>query len=74
MANRLSILVLLMSSVAVSAADIPNPLIDYGAFVENVTFVGMVREGRRVSERDFMRMAREPATVILDARSAENSR
>jgi phage shock protein E len=46
-----------------------NPLIDYAGFARNVAEVGAVRETRRVSEADFMRMAGEPGTVVLDARS-----
>jgi hypothetical protein len=46
-----------------------NPLIDYGAFAANVATVAPLRESRRISEAQFMRMAREPGTVVLDARS-----
>ena len=53
-----------------SAAEIPNPLIDYQAFESNVREVGRIRDDRRVTEKQFIRMAREPGTVILDARSA----
>jgi hypothetical protein len=53
-----------------AAAEIPNPLIDYPAFESNVRAVGAIREDRRVTEKQFLRMAREPGTVILDARSA----
>lgn len=55
---------------AAQAAEIPNPLIDYEAFARNVREVGLIREARRVTEKQFIRMAREPGTVILDARSA----
>ena len=47
----------------------PNPLIDYEAFARDVAQVREAREGRRVSEEEFIRMAREPGTVVLDARS-----
>ena len=50
---------------------IENPLIDYGAFQSGVERVGQVREILRLTEREFVRMAKEPSTVILDARSAE---
>jgi hypothetical protein len=52
------------------AADIPNPLIDYPAFLSNAREVGTLREKRRVTEKQFIRMASEPDTVVLDARSA----
>jgi hypothetical protein len=49
---------------------IDNPLIDYGAFQSGVVRVGRVRENLRLTEREFLRMAKDPSTVILDARSA----
>jgi len=62
---------LLMLVCSVSwAEDIPNRLIDYTAFEKQVSSVGAERQGRRLSEADFLRMAAEPGTVVLDARSA----
>jgi hypothetical protein len=61
----------LLSAAAVPAADIPNRLIDYERFRMQVNRVGVQREDHRVTEDTFMRMAQEPDTVILDARSAE---
>lgn len=46
-----------------------NPQIDYATFQKNVQEVGALREARRISEADFIRMASEPNTVVLDARS-----
>jgi hypothetical protein len=46
-----------------------NPLIDYDGFAKSVAEVRQVREQRRISEDEFIRMAREPGTVVLDARS-----
>jgi hypothetical protein len=46
-----------------------NPQIDYQAFARDVADVGAKRESRRVTEEDFIRMSREPGTVVLDARS-----
>lgn len=46
-----------------------NPLIDYDGFARNVQEVRQLRETRRLTEEEFMRMAREPGTVVLDARS-----
>jgi len=45
-------------------------LIDYDAFASSVAEVRTLRESRRLSEADFIRMARAPGTVVLDARSA----
>lgn len=56
---------------AASAAEPPNPLIDYDRFQQNVSVVGAIRESRRVSEEDFIRLGRDPSTVILDARSRQ---
>ena len=49
--------------------NIPNPLIDYTSFLATATEVGRVREARRVSEDRFIKMAAEPGTIVLDARS-----
>ena len=46
-----------------------NPLIDYDGFARNVSEVRALREARRISEADFIRMASEAGTVVLDARS-----
>lgn len=72
MTHRLAAAWLLMSSVlAVHAqsAVATNALIDYNAFAANVAAVAPLREARRVSQEQFLRMAREPGTVVLDARS-----
>jgi phage shock protein E len=71
-AHRLAALLLSMSSVMAAQAQgaaPPNPRIDYGAFAANVAAVAPLRESRLLSEEQFMRMAREPGTVVLDARS-----
>ena len=68
---RTMFLCLLLSSVAACAAEIPNRLIDYPAFERNVEKVGKLRAQRRVTEDEFIRMAADPKTVVLDARSAE---
>jgi hypothetical protein len=61
-------------ALAARAQEIPNRLIDYGAFESQVAAVGKLRESRRVSEPDFIRMSQDPMTVILDARSSEKFR
>jgi hypothetical protein len=48
-----------------------NPMIDYGGFLHGATNVGTLREQRRVPEEQFVRMASEPSTIVLDARSTE---
>ena len=47
----------------------PNPLIDYKGFLENAAKVEKLRNERRVSEADFIRLAAQPGTIIFDARS-----
>ena len=71
MVKTLIALALLSFSGLAAAEDIPNPLIDYNAFQAGVERVGDFREKHRVTEREFVRMSRDRATVILDARSAE---
>ena len=52
-------------------SQIQNPKIDYPGFVQDAHDVAKLREERRVTEEKFMEMAADPATVVLDARSAE---
>ena len=54
---------------AAAPAPIANPQIDYAAFSQNVVAAGELRSQRRLTEEEFMRMAAEPGTVVLDARS-----
>lgn len=63
--------ILLLFAGLASAEDIPNPLIDYAAFQSGVEKVGEVREAHRVTEFEFMLMAGDRSTVVLDARSRE---
>jgi phage shock protein E len=71
MNNKLFAPVMLLFAITTQAEEIPNRLIDYGSFASHVQAVGELRESRRVTEKQFIRMAADPATVILDARSAE---
>jgi len=48
-----------------------NPAIDMPGYLQVSREAAAHRESRRVSEEDFIRMSREPGTVILDARSRE---
>lgn len=67
-----ALLSVLVCSSAVAGSPQPPPrneLIDYDGFEKNVTEVKALRATRRVSEADFIPMAREPGTVVLDARS-----
>jgi 3-mercaptopyruvate sulfurtransferase SseA len=68
--TRLIVALLLVAGGA-RADQALNPLIDYPAFQDNVRLAGELRKDRRVSERQFLRLAADSNTVILDARSAE---
>jgi phage shock protein E len=67
---RLWVCATMLSAVPAFAADIATPLIDYDTFASNVVQVGEFRDSRRVTEAQFIRMAAQPGTVVLDARSA----
>lgn len=49
----------------------PNPQIDYVGFVTRATNLEGTRNVNRVSEEEFIRMMREPGTVVLDARTPD---
>ena len=59
--------------VFVAIADEPpaNPAIDMEGHIRLTLEAAELRESRRVSEEEFLRMSREPGTVVLDARSRE---
>ena len=59
----------LLCAASVCHADPRNALIDYDGFAQDVADVRAIRESRRISEAEFIRMAGEPGTVVLDARS-----
>jgi hypothetical protein len=48
-----------------------NPAIDMPGYLRIAGEAAQHRATRRVSEAEFIRMSREPGTVILDARSRE---
>ena len=71
MKKSLTVSLLCVFAIGSQAAEpIPNRLIDYNAFQADVAKVGRLRETHRISEEEFIRMAAEPHTVVLDARSA----
>jgi len=63
-------LVCLLAQSGNAKAQIPNRLIDYSAFLDNVQQVKTIREARRLTEDRFLQMMSEPGVVVLDARSA----
>jgi rhodanese-like protein len=54
-----------------SAVAQANPAIDMEGYLRVSREAAEHRQSRRVSEEEFIRMSREPGTVILDARSRE---
>ena len=48
-----------------------NPAIDMEGFLRVSLRAAKHRESRRITEEEFARMAREPGTIVLDARSTE---
>ena len=72
---RISLAVLVaglaMTSLAQAQTGGPaaNPSIDMQGFLRVSMQAAEHREARRISEADFIRMSREPGTIVLDARS-----
>ncbi len=50
---------------------IVNPNIDMQGYLKVASEAANYRESRRLTEDDFIRLSREPGTIILDARSRE---
>ena len=59
------------SGVAGADSTIPNPKIDMPAYLKIAAEAAQHRETHRVSEAEFLKMAAEPGTIVLDARSRE---
>ena len=52
-------------------SEVTNPSIDMEAHLRLSMEAAKQRAARRLSEKEFLRMSREPGTVILDARSQQ---
>lgn len=63
------LLLLLTAAMSCHAQDMPNRLIDYALFAQNVSEVSKLRRQHRISEAQFIAMAQQQDVVILDARS-----
>ena len=48
-----------------------NPAIDMDAYLRVSVAAAQHRQPRRLSEAEFIRMSREPGTIVLDARSRQ---
>jgi len=62
---------LLSSSALAQTNELPNRLIDYPGFLSGAAEVGRLRAQHRLTEEQFIKMAAEPDTIVLDARSGE---
>src|SRR5919201_2957884 len=62
---------LLLSLLPALALAQENPAIDMPGYLRIAAEAAEHRAARRLSEEEFMRIAREPHTVMLDARSRE---
>jgi phage shock protein E len=67
-ALRLSLAAVALHAQSAGAAAV-NPEIDMAGFLASAADAAGLRETRRVDEDAFLRMMREPGTVVLDARS-----
>ncbi len=67
----LSSLIILPFGVLLAADPLSNPKIDYAGFAALTSQLASTREANRVSEDEFIRLSKEPGTVILDARSKD---
>lgn len=68
------LLTLLVTNLCGEEAQIPNRLIDYKGFRQDVSKVESMRARRRITEDEFIRMANQPGAIIFDARSGEKYR
>ena len=56
---------------AASPAQLFNPAIDMEGYLRFANEAAAHRETHRVSESEFIRMSRQPGTIVLDARSRQ---
>lgn len=63
-----------IEAAPVTTSNPANPAIDMAGFLKVSMVAAEHRQSHRVSEEEFLRMSREPGTIVLDARSAEKYR
>jgi len=61
-----------MSFASAQKPAIANPAIDMEGYLRAAADAAEHRESRRLTEEEFVRMSREPGTIIMDARSRAN--
>ena len=67
----MKLLSLILCTATIAAGEAPNPMIDIDRFAILTKEVAQLRDSRRLSEDEFLRLAAEPGTIVLDARSPE---
>lgn len=74
MKRYIPILLAFCFSIAINAQDkagLLNPAIDMKGYLRIASEAAEYRESRRLPEEEFLKMSREPGTIVLDARSKE---
>src|SRR5215831_19431728 len=61
----------IQSAGAQKKPDLVNPAIDMQGYLKAASEAAQQRESFRLTEDEFIRLSREPGTVVLDARSHE---
>lgn len=67
----LAVLLLSLTAMAQEKAALVNPAIDMQGYLRISAEAANYRESHRLTEDEFIKMAREKGTIILDARSRE---
>jgi hypothetical protein len=60
-----------VQALGATTPTIENPRIDMAGYLDVSGRAAVHREQRRLTEAEFLRLMREPGTIILDARSAD---
>jgi hypothetical protein len=69
--SLLGLLAIATAAMAAEPRGIANPSIDMSGYLAVASVAAAHRESHRLSEEDFLRFARTPGTILLDARSRE---
>jgi hypothetical protein len=65
------VLAAMRCALAAEASAADNPAIDIHGYLRIANEAAAHRESHRLSEAEFIRMSREPGTIVLDARSRQ---
>ena len=70
----LTVIACTASGASGTETSLANPRIDMKAYLDVARTAARYRESHRLAEAEFIRMAAEPGTIVLDARSPEKYR